>query len=276
MAPIGIRHTERSPVSALPPATGSTNLNVGTTERVVSALGGAALAVIGLRNFPKPGGIGLLLSGGYLLLRGISGYCAINAAIGRNTAHRKASAMEIRSTLTVNKPRSEVYAFWRRFENLPRFMRHLTDVKEESNGRSLWKAEIPGGLGSVSWKAEILEDRPDEFLAWRSLPGSMIDNAGEIQFRDAPGNRGTELKVCLSYRLPAGDVGTMAGKLFNPAIEHMMKEDLRRFKSLMETGEIPRIEGQPSGRISEREKAQRMKQRPDVTPAYESPLLERH
>jgi uncharacterized membrane protein len=225
--------------SVLPPATGSTKINLATGERVISVLGGAALSVYGLRNIKSPSGIGMLLGGTFLLVRGISGYCAISQALHRNTANKKPSAMEVTTTLLINRPRYEVYAYWRTLGNLPRFMKHLKEVTEVDDRRSRWAAEIPGGLGSVSWEAEITEDISGEIIAWRSLPGSTIDNAGEVKFKDAPGNKGTEVRATISYRLPAGELGSLAGKLFNPAVKQMIMDDLRRFKRILETGESP-------------------------------------
>jgi uncharacterized membrane protein len=226
--------------SMLPPATGSTTINVGPGERILSTFLGAATTVYGLRHLGSLSGLTMAITGGILLSRGVTGYCMVNNAIGRNsnTVTRKTSAMEVKGTFTINKPRAEVYQFWRKLENLPLFMKHLEDVKEEDSVNSTWKARIPGGLGTVTWKALITEDRPQELLTWASQPGSTIDNAGEVTFRDAPGDRGTEISVHMTYRLPAGDVGTIAGKLFNPVVEKMMKDDLRRFKSLLETGEV--------------------------------------
>ncbi|MBT1700069.1 DUF2892 domain-containing protein [Fulvivirgaceae bacterium PWU4] len=239
--------TENTPmddaaVSALPPATGSSTINIGTSERIVSAFGGAALAVWGLRNLNSATGIGMLLSGGYLMVRGISGYCYLSNMIGRNTAdvQRQSPAMEIRTTFTINKPRSDVYAFWRKLENLPKFMQHLEKVEELDDKRSTWTAKVPGVGAKVSWQAEITSDISGELISWTSLPGSTVDNAGEVRFRDVAG-KGTELAVCISYRLPAGDLGSMAGKLFNPAIERMMRDDIRSFKQLLETGEAAAV-----------------------------------
>ncbi len=231
--------------SALPPATGSSNINIGTSERLVSALGGAALAVWGLRNLNSAPGISMLLGGSYLLIRGFSGYCPVNEMVGRNTAdtQKRAAAMEITATYTINKPKSDVYAFWRKLENLPKFMRHLEEVKELDDRRSTWTAripgadKIPGSLGTVTWEAEIVEDISGELIAWSSMPGSTIDNAGEVRFRDVHGNA-TELSACISYRLPAGDIGSVTAKMFNPALEKMIREDLRAFKNLIESGTI--------------------------------------
>lgn len=225
--------------SMLPPATGSTNINVGPAERILSTFVGAATAVYGMRHLGSLGGLSLALTGSLLLYRGLTGYCMVNNAMGRNSnvVTRKTRAMEIGGTFTVNKPRAEVYAFWRKLENLPLFMKHLEEVKEEDSVNSVWTARVPGGFGTVSWKAVITEDRPLEFLTWTTQPGSTIDNAGEVSFSDASAG-GTEIKVCITYRLPAGDVGAIAGRLFNPAIEKMMRGDLRRFKNILDTDQV--------------------------------------
>lgn len=225
--------------SMLPPATGSTNINVGTSERIGSVFLGAAAATYGLRNLGSMTGLSLALTGGFLLYRGLTGYCAVNNAFGRNSVSRRSPAMETTQTVHINKPRSEVYAFWRRLENLPMFMKHLAEVKVEDSIRSTWKAEVPGGLGTVTWESVITEDRPGELLSWASLPGSTIDNAGEVRFLDDMTGFGTEIQVNMTYRLPAGDLGTLAGKLFSPAVKTMIQEDIQRFKSIMETGETP-------------------------------------
>ncbi|HYG21056.1 MAG TPA: SRPBCC family protein [Ohtaekwangia sp.] len=267
---LNIESSEARNTSALPPATGTSNLNVGLPERIASVMGGAVLTVAGLRNVNKKNGIVLLLTGGFLLARGLSGYCALNNYLGRNTAQKKVSALEATGTFTINKPRAEVYSYWRKLENLPMFMKHLDQVIQTGANRSHWTARVPGGL-HLSWDAEIIEDRPDEFISWSSLPGSQIDHAGEITFRDAPSLQATEIHASISYRLPAGDVGSVAGKLFNPLVENMIKEDLRRFKQVMEAGEIPTIEGQPSGRAKDMKK-----QSPEKDHDHESTLLERH
>lgn len=224
-------------VSVIPPATGTSTVNVGSTERIVSALGGAALAVMALRDLKSPSGVSMLVTGGFLLVRGLSGYCAVNNAIGRNTAHKGNSPVEIMTTVSLDKPRNEVYSFWRNLENLPRFMKHLSKVEEIDETRSRWTAKGPGGVGSVSWEAEILEDHHNEFISWRSLPGSTIDNAGQVRFVETP--TGTDIKVQMTYRLPAGDVGGVAGKLFGPMAKKMMTDDIRDLKEVMENGSSP-------------------------------------
>ncbi len=237
--------------SALAPGTGSSIINVGNSERIISALGGAALTVMALRNVRSPGGLSMLLTGGFLLVRGISGYCAVNNALGRNTVQKPGSPVEIEATVSVDKPRSEVYSFWRNLENLPRFMKHLETVEEITDTKSKWTAKGPAGLGSVSWEAEIVDDRANEFISWRSLPGSTVDNAGQVRFKEAPENR-TEIHVRMTYRLPAGDVGGIAAKIFSPVAENMMKNDILDLKSVMEKGETPSGGGTQKSRKGKR------------------------
>jgi uncharacterized membrane protein len=279
--------TEETASSSLPPATGSTNINVGVQERVGSVFLGAAVVSYGLRHLGSLGGLALTAAGGFLLYRGLTGYCAVNNAFGRNSANRRTSAMETNETFTINKPRSEVYAYWRQLENLPRFMKHLKEVKVEDSLRSTWKAEIPGGLGTVTWESVITDDRDGELISWASLPGSTIDNAGEVRFTDDLLTGGTEVRVSMTYRLPAGDIGTLAGKLFSPFVNNMIQEDVRRFKSIMETGETMVTGSETSttsSSSSKPKKARQSRKKPDASIEHsasdaeqynESDLLER-
>lgn len=230
-----------------PPSTGSSHINVGTTERIASVVGGALLTYYGLSK-PNFGGLVMAAAGGALLYRGTTGYCPINSMVGRDTAEQNRDiSIEITRSLTINKPRSEVYQFWRQFENLPQFMQHLQDVRQMGPKRSHWVARVPKGVGTVEWEADIVQEETDSLIAWRSLPNSDVDNAGEVRFMDAPADRGTVVQATISYRPPAGAVGGQIAKLLNPAFEEMVKMDLRRFKQLMETGEVTTIEGQPAG-----------------------------
>lgn len=223
--------------SSVPPATGSSRINVGTGERIASVVGGTALGIYAAKNFNTVGGKIAGIASILLLKRGTTGYCEVNNAVGRNTAHKKARAMEVRATHTINKSRDEVYAFWRNFQNLPTFMKHIDKVEVLDDLRSKWTATLPGGVGSISWDAVIDDEELNSFISWSSLPGSTIDNAGEVRFSDAA-DGATIIHAKISYRLPAGDAGSVAGKLFNPIVERMIRHDIRRFKSLLETGEI--------------------------------------
>jgi len=162
----------------------------------------------------------------------------------RKTGPRSAAdrAIRVEQVVTVNKNVHEVYAFWKQFENFPQFMRHLDSVERLDERRSRWRAKAPAGM-KVEWEAEILEDREDEWIAWRSLPGSQVDNSGSVRFSRAPGARGTEVRVQLQYTPPAGSLGRGIARLFGEEPEVQIKDDLRRFKQLMETGEIPISDG---------------------------------
>jgi uncharacterized membrane protein len=229
--------SEAGQATQLPPATGSSKINVGTVERIASVFTGTALAVYAVRNWSSISGKLSGIISLILLKRGSTGYCEINNAIGRNSAMKKANAMEAVATFTVNKSKEDVFAFWRNLSNLPAFMQHLDKVEIQDQQRSRWTAKLPGGIATISWDAIIQEEEPNHVIAWSSLPGSTIDNAGEVRFTDAPANAGTVVEARISYRLPAGDLGSVAGKLFNPLVEKMIKQDLRRLKSFLETGE---------------------------------------
>ncbi len=152
-------------------------------------------------------------------------------------ADGKQQGIRVRKSITVNRPADEVYGFWRNFENLPRFMHHLESVQVTGAGRSHWKAKAPAGT-SVEWDAETTEDRPNELIAWRSVEGADVSNAGEVRFVPAPGGRGTEIHVDLRYDPPAGKLGALVAKLFGEEPNQQVDGDLRRFKQVLEIGEV--------------------------------------
>lgn len=223
-------------------------INVGDTERLASMAGGALLLYLGLRKF-NLSHLTLAASGGAMLYRGMTGYCPANERIGRDTASppQENAPIEIETSLTVDQPRDEVYAFWRQLENLPRFMEHLSEVRVLDGGRSHWVAPVPGGFGHIEWDAEIVDEDEGRRLAWHSVEGADIANSGEVRFQNGPGGRGTEIHANIAYRPPAGSVGQAAAQFFNPAFGQMVKEDIRRFKQVAEEGEIPRGDGQSTG-----------------------------
>ncbi len=156
------------------------------------------------------------------------------------------SAVEARSAITVNASPEAAYAAWRDFEALPAFMYHLESVEVTADGCSRWVAKAPLGT-TVEWDAEIVEDVPGERIAWRSAEGASVANAGTVRFRPAPGGRGTEVHVELRYSPPLGAVGAVVAKLFGEEPNQQLADDLRRFKQLLETGEVARSEGSPLG-----------------------------
>jgi uncharacterized membrane protein len=164
-------------------------------------------------------------------------------------ARTPGAAMRVSQAVTINRSPEELYRFWRDFQNLPRFMKHLESVQTLEGQRSHWVAKGPAGT-TVEWDAEILEDHPNELIFWRSIEGAEVDNTGSVRFERAPGGRGTVVRVRMQYDPPAGVVGATVAKLFGEDPAWQVKDDLRRFKQLMETGEIITTEGQPAGRES--------------------------
>jgi len=228
---------------------GSSQVNVGFYERLASATGGPLLALYGLSR-GTPGGVGLAALGGYMLYRGLTGRCALYAALGMGTAGAgQAGPLHVEKSVTINRPAGELYAFWRDFANLPRFMKHLEEVRVEGDDCSHWVARGPVGT-SVSWDAEITVDRPNEEICWRSLPGAQVENAGCVRFEPAPGERGTVVRVSFHYNPPAGALGAVAAKLFGEEPNQQVEGDLRRLRNIVEAGEIPTTEGQSSGQRS--------------------------
>lgn len=161
-------------------------------------------------------------------------------------SRRTGRRVTLRAAITVNRPREDVYWYWHDLENLPRFMAHLESVRATGDGRSHWKVKGPAGR-SVEWDAVIIDDRPGELIAWHSVEGSAVGNSGSVRFTDAPGGRGTEVWVDLNYDPPVGMAGVAFAKLFGEDPEQQVRDDLRRFKQVMETGEVVRSEGSPEG-----------------------------
>ena len=232
--------------------------NVGDNERIVSAIAGSGLITYGIS---KGGLLGTALSlvGGGLLYRGATGHCHLYSAVDKNTAEPSQTRVHVQRSVTINKSQAELYQFWRNFENLPQFMNHLESVTVLDDKRSHWKAKAPLGY-TVEWDAEATGEVENERISWHSVEGSEIPNSGVVEFRPTA-NRGTEVRVTLTYEPPAGKLGALIAKLFSEEPNQQVAEDLRRFKSLMETGLIMKVEGQPSARIAEiaEEKAKAMK-----------------
>ena len=166
-------------------------------------------------------------------------------------------SIRVHKAVTVAKSAEEAYGFWRELEQLPRFMAHLESVQTLGDGRSRWRARGPAGR-TVQWEAEVVEDRANEVIAWRSLPGADVENSGSVRFAPAPGGRGTEVVVELRYRPPAGGLGAAAAKLLGEDPPTQLSDDLRRFKQVLETGEVVRSDGSPVGHANQ----QQLKQRP--------------
>lgn len=238
--------------------------NVGSIERIASAVGGGAMIALGVRQGGVLGSLIAVLGGG-IALRGVTGHCQVYDALDFDTSDETANPkspfhkgflnqkIHVTKSVTVNKSPAELYEFWHNFENLPKFMTHLESVKVAGEKRSHWKAKAPLGA-AVEWDAEITMDKENERIGWKSTEGSDVPNSGVVEFLPTS-DRGTEVKVVLTYEPPAGQIGALFAKLFGEEPGQQISEDLRRFKSMMEAGEVIAIEGQSSGREAKAKKA---------------------
>lgn len=236
--------------------------NISEWERWISVMGGSALVTFGLARRS----VGLGLAGAELLRRGITGHSFLYEYAGMRTAPKGQGAettsvpyelgVRVDRAVTVNKPRAEVYRFWRQFENLPKFMKHVESVEQIDERRWHWVVRGPAGR-TVVWDAEINNEVEGELIGFRSLDGGTVDLAGSVQFKDAPAGRGTEVVVEVQYNPPAGVLGAFAAKMWGEEPTEQIGEDLERFKQVLETGEILTTEGQPSGPEPHRQKERR-------------------
>ena len=170
---------------------------------------------------------------------GLSNQQNMRMGNGRNAgmSDGRNAGIHVRRSITIGRPREEVYSFWHDFENLPRFMKHLESVTVQGNGRSHWKAKAPAG-SSVEWDAEVTADQPNELIAWHSLANADVSNSGMVRFANAPGDRGTEVHVDLRYDPPGGALGALFAKLFGEEPGGQIADDLRRLKQVLEIGEV--------------------------------------
>jgi uncharacterized membrane protein len=229
--------------------------NVGQKERALSAVAGGAILMGGLAT--RRLGLVSTAIGASLLYRGISGNCLAYRALGIDRSGRSQPEVGVAAkqgvhfdrSITIARPVADVFAYWRQLDNLPRLIDHLTSVTVIEGKRSHWIAQGPLGE-AVEWDAEIFNERPDELIAWRSLPGSELDTAGSMHFQSLPHDRGTAVRLELKYDPPAGVFGAHVADWLGQDVEEELFEGLRRMKRLLETGETPRTEGQPQGHCS--------------------------
>jgi len=219
-------------------------VNVGDIERVACVVGGGMLVVMGLS---ESGTSRLILPalGGLLAYRGFSGHCPVYESAGISTAAQHGLATSVpaghgyktEESVFINRPASELYGLWRQFDHLPRFMKNLKSVEVLNDKRSRWTANGPLGT-PVSWEAEIINERPNELIAWRSVEGSTVDTAGSVHFQPTSAGHGTEVHVSLKYNPPGGKLGATASWLLGAAPEQQLREDLQRFKQFAESGQL--------------------------------------
>ena len=215
-----------------------------------------ALLAGGLRGRANPRRIGATAAA-------VAGIAALDVLAASRLTRRRTptktadgGTYTVSAGVTVNRSAEEAYALWRDFARLPAFMTHLESVKPEGETRSHWTANSPGG-GSVEWDAEIVDDVPAQRLSWRSVEGADVTNSGVVRFSPAPGGRGTEVRVELTYEPPAGALGNTVARLFGEEPRQQVIDDLRRFKQILETGEVVRSDGSPEGHRAGRLVAQR-------------------
>ncbi|HEU4496801.1 MAG TPA: SRPBCC family protein [Flavobacterium sp.] len=216
---------------ALTAAFKNLEVNVPPIERAISALSGSLMLYNSLSKKPK--NLPRALFSAYMIFRGATGHCPVYKIAGKKLEPAKVSNVNIRVTLTIEKPVSYVYQFWRKLDNLPLFMKHLESVEIIDDKTSEWKAPIPGNLGSLKWKAAIVKDIENREISWHSLSDSMIHNAGKIDFHEN-GSFGTKMDVVVSYRAPLGKAGETVAKILNPIFADMVEQDIARFKEYIE------------------------------------------
>jgi uncharacterized membrane protein len=153
---------------------------------------------------------------------------------------------KLEKSVTINRSPEEIYSFWRKLENLSRFMSHIQSVTEMGDGVSHWVMKTTHDR-MLAWDARLIEDKPGQMISWQSLDGADVDNAGSVWFTPATGGRGTVVKVSMKYSPPGGKLGAMLAKLIGDSADKQLAEDLFHLKSLLETGEVPTTEGQPHG-----------------------------
>jgi uncharacterized membrane protein len=236
-------------------------MNVGSAERWLSMLAGGMLAAYGVKRRERPGGAAAV-AGAALLYRGATGRCPMYKGLGVNSrgghgvgefADRDSDTRQalgghrgihVHESVTINQPIAEVFRFWRDFENLPRFMNHLSSVAMREKGISHWVARGPAGT-KVAWDARIINEIDNQLIAWQSLRGSAVSTAGSVNFDET--EHGTRVSVHLQYNPPGGKVGAAVARLFGEEPNQTIREDLRRLRALLETGEIATTKGQPAG-----------------------------
>jgi uncharacterized membrane protein len=231
--------------------------NVGQYERIASGIGGAAMMFLGLRRM-SIGGVLAAIGGAALLHRGVTGRCRVYRRFGIDTTREGLSrGVEVDRAITIGRSPEEVYRFWRNVEDLPRFMQHLSSVTEIEQGRTRWVAREAGI--DIEWYAQIIEDVPGERIMWRSEPGGRVETEGEITFRPAPGDRGTEVRVRMRCAAPGGVLAMAMAPLLRRFTRIQVGQDLHRLKQLMETGEVAtgamrREQGERSSRQLDQER----------------------
>lgn len=206
-------------------------MNVGKLERILAGIAGGGLLAIGLMQRRSAGYLAMIAGGGLVCWAGSMGRF-FGARDRSRISVKKNRGIRVEKTVVIDRSPEELYRTWRNFENLPHFMEHLEEVRVLDEKRSHWRVKAPAGT-DVQWDAEIINEHPNEMIAWRSLEGADVDHAGTVRFQHVPG--GTEVRVTLEYNPPAGSVGAAFARLFREEPGQQLEDDLLRFKHLVET-----------------------------------------
>ena len=218
--------------------------NISDVEKWLSIAAGTGLALYGISRLKRNGWLMAGL-GGLLLRRGLTQHCDVYEALGLNTAVSPGDTraalggprgVNVLESVTINRSLEELYRFWRNLEHLPQFMRHLESVDKVTDTISRWKAKGPAGT-TVEWEAEVYNEVPNKLIAWRSLEGSDVVSAGSVNFDRAANGMATRVTVHLQYSPPMGKVGAAVARLFGADAETEIRDDLQRFKTMVESGQ---------------------------------------
>lgn len=209
--------------------------------RLLPLVGGALLAGYGLSR-GSLGGMLLALGGGGLAYYGITSEIPFTKPLAPDGE----TSQRVVQSVTIDRPPSEIYDEWHDVTRLPRIMSHLVSVTHTDDGLTHWVAKAPMGR-TVAWNAEVIHDQDSRVIAWRSVGDAAVPNVGAVRFDEAPGGRGTEVKVTIEYSMPGGTLGAAVAKLMGEEPSQQIADDLRRFKQFIETGEYPTTAGQPRG-----------------------------
>jgi len=220
---------------------GQGEANVGDKDRLVSLIGGGALTLFGLSR-RSVSGLALAAAGGALIYRGVTRRDPIYERLKISTASKTRApnssvahlaSLRVERSITINKPAEEIYRFWREASNLARFQTNLESVSENGPNRQHWVAKGPGGK-KLEWDAEIINDKPGELIAWRTLEGADVPSAGSVHFRST--GSATEVKVEMQYQPPAGVAGDLVAKITGDDPDKQTQQNLEELKRLMESG----------------------------------------
>lgn len=214
-------------------------------ERVAYGILGVGLSAMGLRGGHPAQRLLLGAAGVAVAAQALTGRHPLATAL--KIEQNADGEVKVSDAVTIGQDADKLYARWRDLASLPGLMTHLEQVEVLSEKRSRWTVKAPAGT-HVGWEAEITADEPGQRLAWASLPGATIENSGEVLFRPAPGDRGTEVVVRLGYRPPGGATGAVVARMLGQEPGQQLRDDLMRFKREQELGYAPTARGQSSGR----------------------------